>query len=251
LPVHYLSTRKNQHHGLAIAKGFQAETVPVETARLVASDLHLIGGLQFGSLEILMEARFKDQPYVFFDRAYFGGGPGSNKLRVVPNSYQKNWVDDVPGDRWDSLGIKLRPWKSSSDGYILFVPPSSAPLSVLFGLSGWEETMLRRLEKTGRKVLVSKKPDPRPLQERLRGACCVVTWTSNVAVESVLLGVPVFCADESAARPVAGGLDQIDVENLIRPSDEERLRWAKSLAYGQFSLEEIENGTARELIGMG
>jgi hypothetical protein len=241
--VHYLVERKNRHHGDAIAGGWNAATVAADGRRLEPDALHLIGGLQHGSLELLQAARAARAPYVFFDRAYFGGGPGSEWLRVVPGAYQKHWVD-----RWPArFPVALEPWRTAG-GHILLVPPANDAIKALFGLKDWQDQTLARLRAcTDRPVMVSVKPDPRPLAERLRDCWCVVTWTSNVAVEAICAGVPAIVGPESAAAPVAGRLD--DLENAInQPPRPEREQWAASLTWGQFTLDEIRNGEARDSI---
>lgn len=248
--VHYFCDVKNVHHGEAILAGWGAERVWVGKGRLArGAGLHLIGGLQFGALEILMEARETKAPYIFFDRAYFGGGPGTNRLRAVRGAYQKNWVEDRLPDRLKALGVRLEPWRGKGR-HILVVPPSAA-VARLFDLGDWEAKTLRRLKDcTDRPLVVSYKGDPKPLADRLAGCHAVVTWTSNVAVEAVCAGTPAFVGPESAAAPVATGLEYL--ERLIEaPLMPEREAWAASLAFGQFDLAEIRSGFAREVLSTG
>lgn len=251
-PVHYLVTRKNRHHGEAIAEGFGARTVPAEGDGQEPREriLHLVGGLQHGSLELLMDIRAMGLPYVFFDRAYFGGGPGSNRLRATRNAYQKNWVEERPRDRLDALGVRLAPWRREGR-HLLVVPPSEA-VCRLFGLGDWEARIRARLVATGtrRAIWTTYKGDPRPLSERLDGCHAVVTWTSNVAVEAIVAGVPAFVGAASAAAPVATPLECLG-HMLERPLMPPREAWAASLAWGQFTLEEIRSGFAKAVVLQG
>ncbi len=244
--VQYFSARKNPQHSTAIAAGWGARQVPIETARMARdAELHLCGGLQSGGLEIMKEVRHSGVPYVFFDRAYFGGGPGTNRLRATFGAYQKNWIEQRPPDRFEKTGVELKPWRE--DGrHILLVPPSAA-IANLFNCEALIAILPALLARTGRPVDISVKGDPRPLSKRLEDCWAVVTWTSNVAVEAICAGVPAFVSRYSAAEPVAGTLDQI--ENLMkRPPMPEREAWAWSLAYGEFDLAEIASGYARSVI---
>lgn len=245
-PVHYQVTRKNRHHGEAIIKGFGARAVPAENTRLEPGALHLVGGLQHGSLELMQQLLGKGEPYVFFDRAYFGGGPGSDRLRVVPSAYQHHWITPRPSDRFDRQRCELKPWRS--DGrHILLVPPAQA-VRTLFGIDGWVEETVGRLKAcTDRPVMVSIKPDPRPLADRFRNCWCVVTWTSNVAVEGACAGIPAFVSRHSAAAPISSTLDQLEAR-IETPAMPDRTKWAWSLAYGEFDLSEIESGYARSVL---
>jgi hypothetical protein len=244
-PVHYFISKKNSHHGEAIAKGFQALKVPAERRTLEPNALHLIGGLQHGSLELMQQVRMAGEPYLFFDRAYFGGGPGTNRLRVVPSAYQHHWISQYPPDRFKHTEVELKPWRKEGR-HILLIPPS-AEVSQLFDLGPLFRMMPERLAPLGRPVVTSVKGDPRLLTDRLRDCWCVVTWTSNVAVEAICAGVPAFVSSYSAAAPVAGMLDQLE-DRMDTPPMPERESWAWSLAYGQFDLSEIESGYARSVI---
>ena len=244
-PVHYFINKKNAHHGEAIAKGFDAEKVSPD--RLQSGCLHLIGGLQHGSLGLMKQVRSHGEPYVFFDRAYFNGGPGSNRLRVVPGEYQKNWITMDEPDRFQRTGVQLKPWRQDGK-HIMLVPPANDAIKDLFGIHKWQANTLHRLAGcTDRPIMVSVKGDPRPLAERLKDCWCVVTWTSNVAVEAICAGIPAFVSRHSAAAPVAGPLDQL--EYLIdSPPMPYRDRWAWSLAYGEFSVDEIASGYASSIV---
>jgi hypothetical protein len=74
-----------------------------------------------------------------------------------------------------------------------------------------------------------------------------VTWSSNVAVEAICAGVPAFTSKLSAASPVAGDLEFLEAM-IEKPPMPEREQWAWSLAYGEFTLQEIQSGYAREVI---
>lgn len=245
-PVHYFSGRKNAHHGRAIIDGWGALSVPVEQGESVGGEhLHLVAGLQFGGLEVMLDVRAQGVPYIFFDRAYFGGGPGTDRLRATFGHYQKNWIDQRPADRFQKTGVELKPWREDGK-HILLVPPGDA-IAKLFDFGPLFTQMPQRLARFGREVVVSVKGDARPLADRLRDCWCVVTWTSNVAVEAICAGIPAFVSNYSAAAPVAGMLDQI--EYLMKePPMPRREEWAWSLAYGEFSLSEISNGYARSVV---
>lgn len=137
----------------------------------------------------------------------------------------------------------ILPWRADGDD-VLVIPPSAA-IEQLFGVQGWLQRTLERLKRcTQRRVVVSFKGDAAPLSHRLAGKWCVVTWTSNVAVEAACAGIPVFCHTESAAAPVGNWL--ADLENRIeRPRmPDGREQWAAALAAGQFTVREIAEGKA-------
>lgn len=240
--VHYYSSRKNPHHGDAILQGFNARKVPVEMERL-EKGVHIVGGLQFGSLSLMRQLRKNNEPFVFVDRAYFNGGPGSNRLRIVNNAYQHNWMQaGLP--RLDK-SVQVKPWRKSGN-CIMVVPPSQA-IASLFELGDWERKTLEKLDEvTQRPVFVSYKGDRLPLEERLKKCHAVVTYSSNVAVEATCFGVPSFVGPNSAALPVSGGsLENIDHPNYA--DDDKRNEWVNFLQWGQFSIDQIQSGYARKI----
>lgn len=247
--VLYTQEHKAHAHMDAMKKGFPARHVSLDENKLAPGDdvLHIVGGLQFGALDRMREIQMNGAPYIFYDRAYFGGGPGKDRLRITANAYQKHRIQKGATSRFRRLGVELKPWKNGGD-HVLLVPPSAA-VRALFSLTeNWEGRLVSRLnEITSLPIKVSRKGDPVPLEERLRNCWCVVTWTSNVAVDAIVAGVPAFTSQFSAAAPVAGSILELETlfENPPKPDREE---WAESLAWGQFRLDEIRDGYAREVV---
>jgi len=251
----YTQYRKARHFTEAMVAGFPAREHPSEPGRLdPAAGLHILGGLQFGSLELMRQIWPEFRQYVFWDRAYFGGGSQSDRLRITHNAYQKHRIEpDRSLARFETLGGSIRPWRKSGS-HILVVPPSEAILAIFSELPGrqaeWLRYTLKALKSTtDRPVLVSYKGDARPLADRLRDCHAVVTYTSNVAVEAICAGVPAYCAHFAAAGQVAGGLHLLHHPGgLDAPPMPEREAWAASLAWGQFSTAEIRSGFAWSVV---
>jgi len=72
----------------------------------------------------------------------------------------------------------------------------------------------------------------------LSNAHCVVNWSSNPAIEAVLVGVPVFTGPDSLAHAVANHSFDT-VETLVKP---DRQQWANDLAYTEWTVDEIAKG---------
>jgi len=83
--------------------------------------------------------------------------------------------------------------------------------------------------------------------EDLDNCHALVTYQSIAAVESVLYGVPAFTLAPTAADPVSDK----DLSLIETPSvhDIDKVyKWACHLAYGQFHLDELKNGTAYRIL---
>jgi hypothetical protein len=75
----------------------------------------------------------------------------------------------------------------------------------------------------------------------------VITYNSVAAVEAIQYGIPAFALAPTAADPV-GNKDLTLIENPNRPSEEVIQKWLHSIAYSQFSLDEIINGNAWRMV---
>jgi hypothetical protein len=78
------------------------------------------------------------------------------------------------------------------------------------------------------------------------GVHATVAFNSIAAVESVLYGVPAFVSVPCAATPLAS-TDLSQLSNPFKPDLETIEKQCRNLAYGQFTIEEILNGTAWEI----
>ena len=70
---------------------------------------------------------------------------------------------------------------------------------------------------------------------------CVITHTSNAALEANFYGIPTIVLGEAIAKPVSSKkLDEIN--NIYRPTLEEKHSLGRSLSYFQYKIEEVEGG---------
>jgi hypothetical protein len=74
-----------------------------------------------------------------------------------------------------------------------------------------------------------------------------VSFNSIASLESVLYGIPTFVAVPCAASTVAS-TDLSLLRDPFKPNVESILKICKALAYGQFTQEEILNGTAWKIL---
>lgn len=88
------------------------------------------------------------------------------------------------------------------------------------------------------------RPQPsRPLAEDLARAAVAVTFNSNSGVEAVLAGVPTVAIDKgSMAWDVTG-------HELTLPPTPDRTAWAHALAWKQWQMDEIADGTCWAHVG--
>lgn len=194
---------------------------------------------------------------VLFDKGYTRG---TRHLRAAVDSIHPLDAFQVgrPPNRWESLGIDLRP---RSQGQRIIFAGSSAKFHRAVKLpepTDYAEQVVRKLRhRTTREIVYRPKPswrDAEPvdgatfqqggtLAALLSDAHLLATWGSSAAVDAIIAGVPVLALGETIARPVAETSIK-RVEAPFFPNDEQRHQWACDLAYCQWSLDELRSGEA-------
>lgn len=204
---------------------------------------------------VLDEWPKRNRKFIFWDRGYLRRffvtwlprGHDGGYYRWTVNSFQMKEVSDVPNDRWKKLkyDTQIRPWNKTGQ-HIIVAASGGTDYDDLFSDREWTERTVEQLRKlTTRPVRVREKETRVPLYDDLRMAHAMVTHGSIAAIESVIMGCPVFVHPFSAARFV--GLT--DISRINNPVYPDRQNWLYSLAYNQFNEQELVDGTLWRLLG--
>lgn len=192
--------------------------------------------------------------WIYWDRGYnrrvfatdLPTGQDGGMYRWHLNSFQMQAVRDMPADRWKTTTTPLWPWRP--EGRHVVVAEPSETYQRFHGIEGWTQRTLAQLRAVTDRPLVVRDKEMqrfgRKLHEDLREAHALVTHGSNAAVESVIMGIPVFVHPDSAASLV-GRTDLTDIEKPLYP---DREPWVRSLAYSQFNERELVDGTLWRLL---
>ena len=232
------------HVTKAMAEGSKAQYEPNAEPRYQGGD-SIVWGLIRGAPRIIKECKKSGANYWQMDNAYIG----KNKYyRVTKNAFQLTELTERPPDRWkkiaDKYHVKLRPWRK--EGYILF----SLSTPHLYAFHGFEydkyvkETIETLQKHTSRKIVVRPKDANISIEDQLQDAFALVTHSSATGLDALQWGVPVFTTGPCAANPCALQ-DLSKIESPIYPEREPLFR---SLAYGQFTVEEMSSGYAWEMV---
>lgn len=252
----YYVREKHWEFSQAVADCWKPDLIIPSTKELyVPGALHLITGMQFGSFATYLQVLNSGDPYIYFDKGYFNSKkPGVfDRVRATRNHFQKNWVDPcMPADRWEALGLDVaHPACSREDSHILVCPPSSMESAHIAGCNRitWTIDIVKELRKhTKRPIMLTRKGDTLTLAERFSNCHALVCVTSNMAVDALLAGIPVYCHPFAAAAPVANPLANLHTIDCPRPMHFPLESWLRSLAYGDFSRQEILNGTCKQIL---
>lgn len=199
--------------------------------------------------------RQRKRTWIYWDRGYHdrvfatclptGNDGGFYRWHV--GAYQMRTIRNVPDDRWKASKASkvLRPWQKGGRHIVIAAPTRT--YARFHKTESWIADTIDALARvTDRQLVIRDKEQyqRRPIQKDLEGAHCLVTHGSNAAVESVILGCPVFVHPDSAASLV--GLT--DLKRIESPVYPEREPWLRSLSYCHFDERELIDGTLWKLL---
>ena len=185
-------------------------------------------------------------------------------LRITKNKHCQNVLQDRPTDRYEKYFKQdIQPWKKQG-GRILVLPPTNA-IANFFGAEDWLENTVGTLKKyTDRPIDIREKPYNPTVEKDHVGATvkverptelkgkinwsdyyAMVTYNSNTMIESLSQGIPVFCDPmNSAAAPIS----ETDFTKIETPNYGDRVALFSSLAYNNFTMQEMADGTAWRIL---
>jgi len=197
--------------------------------------------------------------FYYMDTGYIGNYPSKSNPhgwkkwhRIVKNDVQHNEITDRPDDRWRRLDYPIVPRKSGT--HILVVTPSEKPCK-FYGIdqNEWCNNTVREIQKhTDRPIKIRHKQDRQirirnSIFDDLRDCHALVTYQSVAAVEAVLFGVPAFTSAPTAADPVCDK-DLSLIDTPTKQDTDKIHKWAHHLAYGQYHISELKDGTAYRML---
>ena len=203
----------------------------------------------------------QNRNYYYIDTGYLGISHYKKWHRVVKNGVQHSDIKyDMPFDRFRSLSnsksyLKFSRWKKNGKS-ILLVTPSEKPCK-FYGIQKeeWVNTTLQTLKQHTDRPIIIRDKDTR--QERLKNTIyhqlqdddifAVVTYNSIAAVEAIGFGIPAFTATPTAADNFCLK-DLTRIETPVYEDREKIEKWQHWLAYCQYTIEEMKNGTVFKLI---
>jgi hypothetical protein len=247
----FLSKDRKDEYINRLAKSYYTEPVSDFDYDTTAYPIFIRGILKHKLIHRCWQDR---RDFYFVDTGYFGNGRWKTWHRITKNNLVQTEIVPRPGDRWGQHGIQFRSWQRGR--HIVIAAPDIKPCK-FYGieLDDWiNQTISTIQQHTDRPIVVRQRAPRRidriqhdTLAEALKDAHALITFNSNAAVESVLLGVPVFTLAPNAAGPV-GLSDLSQIETPAYPDRDKLYAWASSLAYSQFHNSELENGTAIQML---
>ena len=153
------------------------------------------------------------------------------------------------------IDVKFKGWTDNTD-HILLCPSSPTVTQFVNDISQeeWVESVKSELRQhTDRPIKFRNKPRPgnewwnTNIKDDLKGAHCLITNMSLAAVDAVLNQVPVLThAHNIAYKMSINNLPNINTP--YKPGRKEVEPWLNILSHNQFTIPEIEDGTAYRIL---
>lgn len=204
--------------------------------------------------------------FYYMDTGYFGnfpnaGNPSGIKKyhRIVKNSLQKSTTEIRPVDRWQALvndddRLGWTGWKKDGDKILLIVSHQKSCQYFGYNMSQWLDETIATIKKHTDMQIVIRHKGARHDRNRDniyialdKQIFATVAFNSIAAMESIAYGVPAFVTVPCAASPLAL-TDLTKIATPWYPHHKLVAQHCHTLAYGQFSQEEIANGTAWKIL---
>ena len=190
-------------------------------------------------------------PFWFVDAGYTNFIEKNKKWhRIVRNHLHFGNYFEAPVDRLENFKNFPKPWRAAGDK-ILVIEPGKFSASIFnVDVEQWKHQIEIELRKYTDKEIIFREKFPKkkrpPLYKHLldEDYYCVISINSNAATEAIWAGVPVITLDKHITSPVSRNSIS-DVNNLLRPN---LATWLCMLSYSQFTVEELQNGTAFKII---
>lgn len=225
----------------ALARGFGAEAHRVINGEPPDDENpFVVWGQEWLTLRIVPQAYERGRPFWCIDNGYWNPARGTDRgyYRLTYRS-----MTPVLLPKTDDLRmavVPLRAWRGDGRHVVLAMPGVHFGAALGIDVGEWCARIEGELRAhTDRPIKIRLRDSRIPLSRDLDRAWALVTHSSNVAVDAVIAGMPVFVAPTSAAAPV--GRTDLDIENPVMPP---RKRWLRSLASQHFTIAEMASGEA-------
>lgn len=213
------------------------------------NDPFIVWGQEWLTLRIVPHAIRTGRPFFHLDNGYFLPAQGSTcgYYRMTFCGMSPKYLRDAPAPRSLDLRPTMAPWRETGTHILLAMPGATFGRAAGVNVPLWIEGIGERLRAaTGRPIVVRPKGEGVHLGRQLKDCWALVTHSSNVAVDAVLAGIPVFVEPTSPAVPV-GRVDW-GPGDIEYPETPNREQWWASLMAQQFTIDEMAHGWCRSFM---
>ena len=256
------ANRRARHIAQGFAEGMRRHGVEAVVSNRfdgVAGDLAVAYGWIH---EPIFEAyRRAGGHYVYWDLGYWGRRPTISPVEGYHRMALDAWDtltymrQGMPADRWDALNIGVSVNQRRGSDVIVAGMSDKAAGTHGFAPGRWEEwaeSYVRELVPDAN-VVMRAKPNKRaravrPIEQALETAKLIVTHHSNVALDAIVAGVPVFCRKGIGRLASPEVLTADYIRDPVQPVYSVRRQILYDAAYQQWTPAEMRDGRAWDFI---
>lgn len=215
----------------------------------------------------IVECQKTHRDFYYIDTGYLGNFPSPGNIsgkkiwhRVVKNDLQHTVAKNVDSDRYEKLQkqdprLIWQGWKNHNKKILLVLPNPKACRYYDIDCETWIKETTEKIRTYSDLSIEVRAKGAR--SERNHGysiynafdsgVYATVSFNSIASLESVLYGIPAFVSVSCAASTLAS-TDLSTLKNPYRPLLNDITKMCNTLSYGQYTNEEIVNGTAWKLL---
>ena len=253
---------------LAWATGTNAKLInPIPNNQPLPNDEYFMFGILRGSGEIYKRCEHSNYNFYYADHPYFTNitNPKHSCYRITKNGHANPVIKNRPNDRYLKFKNEdIKNWDKSGK-HILICPPSIF-IQVFDQAFEWLSKTIEIIKKNSdRKIIINEKKQSLGISKKINlnlppineeysnnslnydllNAWCLVTYNSMASLSALTNGIPVFTNSNKCAAFNLSEHDFSKIENPIYPENRELL--FNSLAYSQFTLDEMKSGYAYKI----
>ena len=253
------------------AAGTKGELIyPIPDDQPLPDNEYFFLGILRGSGSMYKRCKKLNYNFYYADHAYFYNDnfPKTSCYRITKNHHVNTKLLNCKSDRYEKFSsIKIENWFANKGDNILVLPPDYYMCKFTNNFEWLEETINIIKRNTDRKIIIRERPVPKSfydqlpikpkkidgvsysnqgLDDDLKTAHCIVTFNSVVSIQALSLGIPVFTNSSFCPSFNFAENDFAKIESPFLPDNREELFF--SLAYSQFTLDEIRSGFAYRTI---
>ena len=182
------------------------------------------------------------------------------------------FTDNVDPSRWHQIkrdiGFDLQPWSNKGKHILICLQRNGGWSMKGLDVMQWCHNTINEIKKySDRPIVVRAHPGDKKAQQYLKlnlpnvkissassilddleKAWATVVYNSSPAVASAIEGVPVFVTDSNPKISQAYDVCNTDLSQIENPNRPDRQRWIEKLAMCHFNFNDLQNGTAWNII---
>lgn len=239
------------------AAGYDAMDVPPPVGGRKEGDLLVIWN-RYGHFDSMArEFESSGGCVIVAENGYCGRDSQNRQHYALSAARHQRPLIEPRGERFGELGVSPAPWREKGE-HVLVCAQRGFGIRPHCMEPRWPGATANALKLfTKRPVVIRPHPEDRsvpakdkrgPLEEDLANCHAVVVWSSTAGVKALLAGVPVFqCGPDFIMEPAT----KQRLEDIESPFLGDRSAALERMAWGQWSVDEIQSGEPFVLVREG